>query len=57
MNENELIPFCVKKKIDKFRDELCQVLTDWEQGEITDFELYSFMVDVCCKIEDISYSD
>lgn len=30
----------------KFYDDLSRVLTDWECGEISDFELYSFMVDI-----------
>lgn len=55
MNETELIPYCMKKSIDKFHDELCRVLTDREQGEISDFELYAFMVDVERKIPNISY--
>lgn len=55
MNEIELIPFCMKKHIDKFYDELCAVLTDWEQSQISDFELYSFMVDIAQKTSNISY--
>lgn len=57
MNEIELIPECMKKSIDKFYDELCSVLTDWEQSEIGSFELYSFMVDVANKIQNISYKE
>lgn len=55
MNEIELIPECMKKTIDQFYDELCRVLTDWEQGEISDFELYSFMCDIARKIPNLSY--
>lgn len=35
-----------KNEIITFYDELSRVLTDWECGDITDFELYSFMVDI-----------
>ena len=55
MNENELIPFCMKKHIDQFYNDLCRVLTDWENGEISDSELYSFMADVADKIPSLSY--
>jgi hypothetical protein len=34
-----------KSEIASYYDELSRVLTDWETGEISDFELYSFMVD------------
>lgn len=55
MNEIEMLPGSMKKPIDQFYDELCRVLTDWEQGEISDFELYSFMVDVTQAISNLSY--
>lgn len=35
-----------KNEIIAFYDELSRVLTDWECGEISDFELYDFMVDL-----------
>ncbi len=44
INKNDLI---------KFYDELSFVLTDWEQSEISDFELYSFMVDLHNKLAEI----
>lgn len=34
-----------KNEIISYYDELSRVLTDWENGEISDYELYSFMVD------------
>jgi hypothetical protein len=34
-----------KNEIIAYYDELSRVLTDWENGEISDYELYSFMVD------------
>jgi len=42
-----------KNKIVAFYDELSFILTDWEQSNITDFELYSFMVDVHNNIAEI----
>ena len=57
MNEITMLPSSMKKSIDQFNDELCRVLTDWEQGEISDFELYSFMVDVAQAINNLSYDD
>lgn len=55
--ENQMIHASVKPHVEKFYDELCRVLTDWEQGEIEDFELYSFMVDVARAITGIAYDD
>lgn len=42
-------------KIDlvRFYDELSFILTDWEQGTISDFELYDFMVDIHKKIAEV----
>jgi hypothetical protein len=52
-----LIPESMKTIIDQFYDNLCRVLTDWEQGEIDDFELYDFMVEVANDITGIAYDD
>ena len=35
-----------KTDIINFYDDLSAVLTEWESGEISDFELYDFMVDL-----------
>lgn len=51
------VPVCMQGTIEEFYDELCKVLTEWEQGEISDFELYSFMVDVQNAISNISYAE
>lgn len=55
MKEVYTLPESVRPIVAKFYDELCSVLTDWEQGEISDYELYSYMVDVASKIPHISY--
>lgn len=57
MNEKEVVPGCMKCRIDVFHDRLCAVLTEWELGEISDFELYDFMRETAEKISNISYGD
>lgn len=42
-----------KNDIISFYDELSRVLTDWEQAEISDFELYDFMVDLHNQLAEI----
>ena len=39
-----------KTDIISFYDNLSAVLTEWETGEISDFELYDFMVDLHTRI-------
>ena len=53
----KLIPAYMKAPIEEFHDRLCRVLTDWETSEISDFEPYSFMVDLANKIAQIAYDD
>ena len=55
MNEFK-IPECMKNSIEEFNDKLSTVLTSWEQGEISDFELYDFMVDIQNKISTLQYA-
>ena len=57
MNTCKSLPGFIKPVIDEFYDKLCRTLTEWEQGEISDFELYAFMVDVANDICNISYDD
>lgn len=52
---NYSVPECMKDMIEKFYDELSCVLTEWEQGEISDFELYGFMVDTHNSINNLNY--
>ena len=57
MKTLNVIPECMKYNIKVFYDKLCTVLTDWETGEISDYELYDFMVNLAEKIENLSYGD
>jgi hypothetical protein len=42
-----------KSKLIEFYDELSRVLTEWECSEISDFELYAFMVELHKNIAEI----
>lgn len=43
----------IKCTVVSFYDELSRILTDYETGEISEFELYNFMVDVHNELSEI----
>ena len=51
------LPEYTRSFVVQLHDELCEILTQWEQGEISDFELYDYMVKLDNKIQHIQYEE
>jgi folate-dependent tRNA-U54 methylase TrmFO/GidA len=46
-----------KLDFDSFYNSLCRTLTEWETAEISDFELYDFLVDLEKEMVNMFYNE